>query len=170
MANIADITWSNVGLQFSEAERAAAVAGTTLPPGDQYINLPIIPPVVPILSDGYNTGRVDPDQMFADGFQYVGGRWVRNADVPAALESQRIAAGGGGAGRPATATIQSTQTVGGTVLGTQVPTAPPNILPSWVGGRLGVVRRSGGMRPESGGTPRIVKGIGPRPRWLQVFR
>lgn len=47
---------------------------------------------------------------------------------------------------------------GASVLGVTVPNAPPVLLPSFVGGRLGRVEIAGGMRPESGGTERVVIG------------
>lgn len=47
---------------------------------------------------------------------------------------------------------------GGAILGYTVPVAPPVLLPSFVGGNLGAVRLGEGMRPESGGTERVIFG------------
>lgn len=165
---MADIAWSAYALaMFTPEERAAAAA--VVPPGD-FLKPPVgpipvgLPPAAPLLPPAGALGRVDPDQMWADGFIYWNGQWVKgNADMSAPIA--------GGAPKPTAASFTSASSFGGgSVLGVQVPSAPAVLLPSFVGGRVGTVRRSGGLRPESGGGPRIVKGIGPRPRWLGVVR
>lgn len=99
-------------------------------------------------------GTIDPEQMFADGFVYVGGKWVK-ANSP---EAQGVASGGGA--KPGLASVLPVIS-SGSVLGFDVPAAAPVALPSFVGGNLGTIRIGGGMRPASGGTPkRIVMGPG----------
>lgn len=163
---MADIAWTAYALaMFTPEQLAAAAAGRTWVPDDGSKPLPPpgLPPAPPLYPPVGSQGSIDPDQMFADGFVYVGGKWVR----PDSQEA-KVASGGP---KPTGASYASASSFGGgSVLGYSVPQAPAVLLPSFVGGRIGTVRRSGGLRPESGGTPRIVKGIGPRPRWLGVVR
>lgn len=97
--------------------------------------------------------------MMADGFTWVVGRgWIRAGQ----LTTADVMVAGVSSTSGATQTVQSAAVVGGgSVLGFTVPNAPAVLLPSFVGGNLGVIRMGGGMRPESGGTPvRIVMGPG----------
>lgn len=145
---MADIAWSAYALaMFTPAERAAAASATYVPDEPRRPLPPVLPPSPPLLPQ--SLGTIDPQQMFDDGFIYVAGQWVRPGSPEATVT--------GGSPRPTAAAFQSASTFGGgSVLGTQVPVAPPVLLPSFVGGRVGVVRQSGGLRPESGGTPRVV--------------
>lgn len=115
-----------------------------------------LPPADPLLPRVSTTGTIDPDQMFADGFVYVNGKWVRWDSAEArGLSTPTSVAGGGRPGSASVLTVMSS----GSVLGYDVPAAAAVALPSFVGGRLGTVRIGGGMRPASGGTPkRVVMG------------
>lgn len=111
-----------------------------------------LPPAPPLYVAPGQVGTIDPDQMFADGFVYVNGQWVR-WDSPAA-----IAAGHLSTGRPpGSASVAPVLVPGvGGLPGYGVPSAPGVLLPSFVGGNLGEVRDPGGMRPVSGGRPERV--------------
>lgn len=110
--------------------------------------LPTIP-VVPGPSTS-NTGTIDPQQMFDDGFVYINGKWVRSMGAAA---DALAASAGRPPGMSSVLPVQSIQ--GGSVLGTQVPVAPAVLLPSFVGGRVGTVTFGKGMRPQSGGGERV---------------
>lgn len=133
-------TWDRVAQSCTFAQ--------PLPPSE-----PLLPP-----SSIQSSGSVDPDQMFADGFVYVSGRWVR-WDSPEARGAGQAAQPSGGA-RPGSVSVLAV-IPSGSVLGYDVPAAAPVALPSFVGGLMGTVRLGGGMRPSSGGTPkRVVMGPG----------
>lgn len=114
-----------------------------------------LPPAPPLVPQVVSTGTVDPDQMFADGFVYVNGRWVKADSAEARGASIPPSATGGRVGSASVSTV----IISGSVLGYDVPVAAAVVLPSFVGGLLGVVRLGGGMRASSGGTPkRVVMG------------
>lgn len=157
---MADITWSVFAAQNYTPEQLECAArggvwdrlsqtctfAQPLPPAD-----PLMPPVA-------STGTIDPQQMFDDGFVYVAGKWVKADSAEARGVSSTSASSGGGAARPGSASVLQVIS-SGSVLGYDIPAAAPVALPSFVGGLLGTVRIGGGMRGESGGTPkRVVMG------------
>lgn len=158
---MAQITWTEEALRMFTQEQRDAAAGSPapqwVPPEIDYASGDFALPVSGGSRDP-NLGRVDPDQMFADGFVYVGGKWVRADSAEARTAGQPQATGGP---RPGLASVSALAFIpGGSVLGYQVPTAPPVLLPSFVGGRLGQVSIGQGMRPQSGGTARVRFGVG----------
>jgi len=163
---VAQITWTGQAIaQFSPEELECASRGgmwdrqtqtcTFAQPLGASTGIPIVrAPVV-------NTGTVDPDQMFADGFVYWNGEWVRWDDprVLAATSSSTPRP-------PGMSSVLPQQVIqGASVLGTTVPVAPAVLLPSFVGGRLGTVEMGAGMRPESGGRERVEFGTMPKVRF-----
>lgn len=152
---------------FTEEQRAAAVAAVYEPPE---ILRPIPPPAGPaapslaasaLIQVG---GRLlDPNkpgeqaEIFAAGWRFEAGRWIAPGSLGQVATPDQAARVG--ASRPSSiSSVPSASSVqGGSVLGTTVPVAPPVLLPSFVGGRIGVVRIGGGMRPESGGHPDRVR-------------
>lgn len=167
---MADIAWSAYALaMFTPEQRAAAVNAVYEPPDD----VTLIPPPLPPATSGslgflvqVGSRLLNPNvpgelqEIHAAGWRYEGGRWIAPGSPGIAATPDQVVAGGGG--RVGLSSV-APQTVipGGSVLGTTVPIAPAVLLPSFVGGRLGVVRIGGGMRPESGGTPRrVVMGPG----------
>lgn len=147
--------------QFTPEERDCAANGGVWDRASQScIVAQALPPAVPLLPAVVSIGgSIDPDQMFADGFVYVNGHWIR-WDSPEARGAGQTSLPSGGAPRPSSASTLSIIS-SGSVLGFEVPAAPAVALPSFVGGNLGTVRIGGGMRASAGGTPkRIVIGPG----------
>lgn len=173
---MADIAWSAYALaMFTPEQRAAAV--NVLPDDPVIRPVPIPPPGasavqqtglgIRITGPGIPPEGWDPNkpaeaaQIMALGWRFESGRWIAPGSLGTAATPDGILAGGGGGRVGLSSVSQAISIAGGSVLGTTVPTAPPVLLPSFVGGRLGVVRIGGGMRPESGGTPkRVVMGPG----------
>lgn len=167
---MADITWSAYALAMFTPEQRAAAVNATYEPVD-YV-APIPPPPAPATAGGLGflvqvgSRLLNPNlpnelkEITAAGWRYEGGRWIAPGALgTAATPDQVLAQTGGRIGLSSVAPVSFIP--GGSVLGTQVPVAPSVLLPSFVGGRLGVVRIGGGMRPESGGTPRrVVMGPG----------
>lgn len=157
---MADIAWSIFAAQnFTPEQLDCASRGGTWERTSQTCTfakpLPPSDPLMPVVS---NTGLADPQQMVDDGFVYVAGRWVKADSAEARGVSSTSASMGGGAARPGSASVIQVIS-SGSVLGYDVPSAAPVALPSFVGGLLGTVRIGGGMRGESGGTPkRVVMG------------
>lgn len=146
--------------QFTPEERECAVQGGTWDRGTQTcIVARPLPPALPLLPPSASSaGSIDPEQMFADGFVYVAGEWVR-WDSPQARGVGQLAPGVAGGVKVLASVVASISS--GSVLGYDVPAAAAVALPSFVGGAMGVIRMGGGMRPASGGTPvRIVMGPG----------
>lgn len=168
---VADISWSAYALaMFTPEQRAAAVAATYEP---QEPVTPIPPPAPPANYGGglgflvqVGSRLLDPNkpgelnEIMAAGWRYEAGQWIGPGGSGQAKTADQAAASQ--PGRAGLSSVASVSFVpGGAVLGTQVPVAPPVLLPSFVGGRMGAIRIGGGMRPESGGTPvRIVMGPG----------
>lgn len=167
---MADISWSAYALaMFTPEQRAAAVNAVYEPPDDVQ---PIPPPPPPATSGNIGflvqvgSRLLNPNLpnelqlIHAAGWRYEGGRWIAPGSQGVAATPDQVAAGG--SRPPGLSSVAPVSFIpGGSVLGTTVPTAPAVLLPSFVGGRLGVVRIGGGMRPESGGTPRrVVMGPG----------
>lgn len=167
---MADITWTAYALaMFTEEQRAAAVNATYEPPDSL---TPIPPPAPPATTGtiGYlvqvGSRLLDPNkpnelqEIHAAGWRYEGGRWIAPGSAGVAATPDQVAAQTGG--RVGLSSVAPQSFIpGGSVLGTQVPLAPAVLLPSFVGGRLGVVRIGGGMRADAGGTPRrVVMGPG----------
>jgi len=152
---VAQIVWSLTGLSnFSPEERECAVQGGVWDRTTSTCSFAQpLPPSDPLAPDVASLGSVDPDQMFADGFVYVAGKWVR-FDSP---EARGVVGAVIGGGAPRSASVIPTAFSGGSVLGFEVPAAPSVVLPSFVGGALGNVRMGGGLRPASGGTPVRVR-------------
>jgi len=168
-AGVADVSWSAYALaMFTPEQRAAAVNAVYEPPDD----LKPIPPPVPPASAGsigflvqVGSRLLNPNkpgelaEIHAAGWRYEGGRWIAPGAAGVAATPDQVAATGGRVGLSSVAPVSFIP--GGSVLGTSVPLAPPVLLPSFVGGRLGDIRMGGGMRPDAGGTPkRIVMGPG----------
>jgi len=162
---MADIAWSAYALaMFTEEQRAAAAgAVSTFIPDEP--RRPIAPPpptptgyVGGFIVDGLNANiPSEAAEIFRRGWRFEGGRWIAPGNTGSAV----VPPGDPGStmGRVGMATVTSTAVIpGGSVLGVTVPTAPPVLLPSFVGGRLGRVEIAGGMRPESGGTERVIIG------------
>lgn len=169
---VADITWSAYALaMFTPEERAAAVAAVYEPPED----IRPIPPVVPsagqissglgirITGPGIPASGYDPNkpselkELHRLGWRFEAGRWIPPGALGLAADSDGAIAASG-ARPPGVSSVISASTVqGASVLGSIVPFAPPVLLPSFVGGRVGVVRIGGGMRPESGGNPDRIR-------------
>lgn len=167
---MADIAWSAYALAMFTPEERAAAAGVV--PPDDFLKPPVGPipqPLGPSAPLGAK-GTVDADQMFADGFVYIGGKWVRSQGLTKDQASAALAGSSVvGPPKPTGATFTSGAIFGGgSVLGQQVPVAPPVLLPNWVGGRIGVIREPGGYRPESGGTPLFPKPLGKVENWMKV--
>lgn len=160
---MAQVTWTASALgSFSPEELECAQRGgswdratqTCTPPGAGLTQPVIVVP--PPGSSTTNTGAVDPQQMFDDGFVYINGKWVKG-DSAEALAYMNQQSGG----RAGMSSVQPATVIpGGSVLGYEVPAAPAVLLPSFVGGRLGEIRLGGGMRPASGGAPSRVR-MGP---------
>lgn len=184
---MADIAWSAYALaMFTPEERAAAMAAVPdpgLPPVQ-----PPLPPVIPvggemsvvggiritgpgIPPEGYNPN--DPKQitkLYELGWTFQNGKWFAPKAPGVPVTPTEALATTGGRAPGLSSIVPLSAIAGGSVLGVTVPAAAPVLLPSWVGGRVGTVRRSGGTRPESGGTPQIVRGFGPREAWQRVVR
>lgn len=167
---MADIAWSAYALaMFTPEQRAAAVNAVYEPVED---TRPIPPPAPPASAGGLGflvqvgSRLLNPNlpnelrEIMAAGWRYEGGKWIAPGSLgTVATPDQVLAQTGGRIGLSSVAPVSFIP--GGSVLGTQVPVAPAVLLPSFVGGRLGTVRIGGGMRPESGGTPRrVVMGPG----------
>jgi len=168
---VADIAWSAYALaMFTPEQRAAAVNAVYEPPDDLQ---PIPPPPAPSrpvgglgalvqvgsrLLDANKPGELQ--EIYAAGWRYEGGRWIApGSPGVAATPDQVLASTGGRVGLSSVAPLSFIP--GGSVLGSVVPAAPAVLLPSFVGGRTGTIRMGGGMRAESGGTPkRVVMGPG----------
>lgn len=153
---MAYVEWSIFGTaNFSPEELECAKNGGSWNRADQSCTLarpiPPAPPLVPLVPVGAQ-GTVDFQQMYDDGFVYVGGKWVKADSAEARAVGQPS-----GSPRPGSASVLPQ--FSSSVLGYDVPAASPVALPSFVGGLLGVVRIGGGMRPSSGGDPaRVVMG------------
>lgn len=169
---MADITWSAYALaMFTPQQRAAAVNAVYEPPE---ILQPLPPPPTP--PQGGSTigflvqvgGRLlnpnipgELQAIHAAGWRYEAGQWIAPGSPGRAATPDQVAAGGGVRPSSLSSVSSASAVQGASVLGTTVPFAPPVLLPSFVGGRMGVIRIGGGMRPEAGGTPkRIVMGPG----------
>lgn len=63
---------------FSDAQRAAAERGEETPDVDYVVEEPELPPVIWDPGDPTAGGAKTPEQLFAEGFIYVNGRWVRS--------------------------------------------------------------------------------------------
>lgn len=146
---------------FTPEQRAAAV-NAVYEPVDPPAR-PIPPqPILPGIRDsaGYSPiPGLDPNrpadlqQIMAAGWRYEGGRWL-NGSLGVAANPDGLPPAQ--AGRPAGAFFATAAVIpGGSVLGYTIPTAPPVLLPSFVGGRLGRVSLGEGLRPESGGSERV---------------
>lgn len=167
---MADIAWSAYALaMFTPEQRAAAVQAIPEdPPG-----LPPKPPVLPVtppvgtqlgLRVGFDLAAMmartglnpnvasDLQQLTAAGWHFEGGLWFNGGLSASGVQ------GGTPNSVPAgpVAFVSAAAIPSGSVLGYTVPVAPAVLLPSWVGGRLGVVTMGAGMRPESGGQERVV--------------
>lgn len=176
---MADITWSAYALaMFTPEERAAAAAVTYVPP-ETSKPLPVPPiggQVGVVDSTNYSPiAGLDPNKpgdlqkIYAAGWRYEQGRWLNGTNGVAATPDQVLAGNGGRP--PGLSSVSTVSSVaGGSVLGVSVPAAPAVMLPMWVGGAIGHVTRSGGTRPESGGTLRIIKGEGHKYSWTRVVR
>lgn len=183
---MADISWSAYALQmFTPEQRAAAVTAVPDPPR------PITPPLpepiptggvmsvaggVRITGPGIPATGYDPNKpsdlnaLYALGWRFENGSWIAPGSPGVAASPDQVLAGGG-ARPPGLASVQSASSIaGGSVLGNAVPAAPAVMLPTWVGGAIGHIIRSGGTRPESGGTLRVVKGEGHKYSWTRVVR
>lgn len=178
---MADITWSAYALaMFTPEERAAAVAATIVPE-DTSRPLPPGTPIPPVQATiGVNAlspvPGLDPNtadgiaKLWALGWRYEGGVWIAAGSPGVVATPDEVARSNGGRA-PGLSSVTSASTFAtGSVLGVQVPAAPPALLPSWVGGAVGHVVRSGGTRPESGGVLRIIKGEGHKYSWTRVVR
>lgn len=152
---------------FTPEQRAAAVNATFEP---IEVIQPIPPPALPAAPSLMASALVQvgnrlldpnkPDELaviHAAGWRYMAGQWVAPGGLGVAATSDQAAAAG--QSRPSSlSSVSSASSIqGASVLGTTVPVAAPVLLPSFVGGRIGVVRIGGGMRPESGGTPDRVR-------------
>lgn len=149
---------------FTEEERAAA-AGVAFVP-DEQPSRPIPPglPAAPSLAQGAIVDGLDANdprqqaELFARGWRFEAGTWRK---IPVGSVGTAVVPPGDPApsGRVGMATVFSQSVIqGASVLGVTVPNAPPVLLPSFVGGRLGRVEIAGGMRPESGGQERVIIG------------
>jgi len=162
---LADITWTAYALAMFTPEQLQAAVNAQ--PDEEPILRPLPPPPAPatstgavvggrVIIDGMSYDPNTPQQLqyiYSKGWRYEGGRWI----APGSLGT--VATPDQDPSRPpGLASIPSASTVAGaSVLGTTVPSAPPVLLPSFVGGRIGVVRMGGGMRPESGGNPDRIR-------------
>lgn len=171
---MADVSWSAYALaMFTPEQRAAAVAAayeppeylSPIPPTDPpgYVPLPPGSPTIRVTIGGLSYDPNTPGQLaiiHAAGYRFESGRWIEPGALGVAASPDALQASTGG--RIGLSSVAPVSFIpGGSVLGTSVPLAPPVLLPSFVGGRLGVVRIGGGMRAESGGTPRrVVMGPG----------
>lgn len=159
---MADIVWSSWSMaQFTPEERDCAANGGVWDRVSQScIVAQTLPPAAPLLPVLQSSGTVDAEQMLADGFVYVSGKWVRWDSPEARGAGQTAFPTVGGGARPTSSSVL-TVISSGSVLGYEVPAASAVALPSFVGGNLGTVRIGGGMRPIAGGTPkRVVMGPG----------
>lgn len=185
---MADVTWSAYALaMFTPEQRAAAmnVGGDQLTEGGTggrpitvgsslnpvYSGLPQIVTGPGIPASGLNPNNPsEAAQLYALGWTFQQGAWRAPASPGVAQTPTQVLASSGGRA-PGLSAVQSVSGIGGgSVLGSTVPAAPAVMLPSWVGGRIGHVVRSGGTRPESGGQPRIIKGEGHKYPWTNVVK
>lgn len=162
---MADVTWSAYALaMFTEEQRAAAVNAAYEPP-ETSRPIPPAPPTtvnVPTLRvAGLNPNDPkDLGKLYEMGWRFEAGQWYQltpgNPGTPADPDGLR--------GRVGLSSVQGASSVGGgAVLGYTVPMAPPVLLPSYVGGRIGQVVIGAGTRPTVIGQSqdeRIVLGTG----------
>lgn len=163
---MADIAWTGYALaMFTPEQLARAAAGQPTFVPDEGVLRPIPPPATPaaasviqgrVTIDGMSYDPNTPQQLafiLSRGWRYEGGRWIAPGSLGVAATPDQDPAR-----PPGLASIPSASSIAGaSVLGTTVPYAPPVLLPTWVGGRVGVVRMGGGMRPESGGNPDRIR-------------
>lgn len=185
---MADIAWTGYALQmFTAEQREAATQGLPDPTGNLGGPIPVVPPTVSggsstglpiritgpgIPASGYDPNNpTDLNKLWELGWRFEAGRWIApgSPGVPATPDQVLASSGGRAPGSLASVSVVSS-IAGGSVLGVTVPGAPAVALPSWVGGRIGHVVRSGGTRPESGGQLRIVKGEGHKYPWTNVVK
>lgn len=161
---VADIVWSAYALaMFTEEERNAAAGGHEFfEPPDTGRPIPDPTPATPRTAQGSVIDGLDSNvpaeaaELFRRGWRYEAGRWIRSGALGEPADPDGMLSG-----RVGLSSIQSAAVIGGgSVLGYSVPVAPPVLLPSFVGGKLGRVNIGGGMRPASGGTERVVFGGG----------
>lgn len=162
---MADVSWSAYALaMFTPEQRAAAVNAAYEPP-DTSRPIPPTPPTT-VNTPQVRVAGLDPNdprqagQLYAMGWRFESGRWFQltpgSSGIPADPDGLR--------GRVGLASVASASSVGGgAVLGYTVPLAPPVLLPSYVGGRIGQVVIGAGTRPTVIGQSqdeRIVLGTG----------
>lgn len=165
MVAMADITWSAYALaMFTEEQRNAAAGAGTYVPDEPRRPIPPPLPAAPSLAQGAIVDGLNANipselaQLMARGWRYENGSWTK---IPVGYPGTAVVPPGDPApgGRVGMATVFTQAVIqGASVLGVTVPNAPPVLLPSFVGGRLGRVEIAGGMRPESGGQERVIIG------------
>lgn len=171
---MADISWSAYALaMFTPEQREAAVNAQPDPGTTAIVPLPPINYGVPVIPSGdpgsgtrvtigttsYDTNNPIHLRIIYDlGWSYFAGQW-RPPSAPGIPQTiDQIVQSGGALVAGVSTVVSASFTQGMSVLGTTVPNAPPVLLPSWVGGRVGVIRIGEGMRPESGGEERFIWG------------
>lgn len=163
---MADISWSAYAIAMFTPEQRAAAAGAaaTFVPDEPRRPIPPPLPAAPSLAQGAIVDGLDANdpaqlaQILAKGWIYEAGQWRK---IPAGTIGTAVTPPGDPpvGGRVGMATVSTASVIqGASVLGSIVPYAPAVLLPSFVGGRLGRIEIAGGMRPESGGTERVIIG------------
>lgn len=184
---MADIAWSAYALAMFSPEQRAAAANVRYVPDDPPVVLPppgdgVGPgPGTTIIRIGLSTAHLrdstglDPNNaadlavLTEQGWQFQNGQWFKVGGSSTSGGAGTSVVSGGP--KPTGAYAMSGAIYGGgSVLGYAVPVAPAVLLPSFVGGRIGVIRHAGGLRPESGGGRRIVKTVGQPHPWTRIVR
>lgn len=187
---MADVGWSAYALAMFTPEQLRAAAGgfendssgaVTYEPIDEntyYIKpaavntglgLRITGPGIPV--GGYDPNVPAEDKKLRElGWRFEAGKWIAPGSLGTAATADGVAVSSGNKGVGVSSVVSVSTIAGSSVLGVTVPGAPPVLLPRWVGGAIGHVVRSGGTRPESGGTLRIIKGEGHKYSWTRVVR
>lgn len=182
---MADIAWSAYALaMFTPEERAAAVNAVPEDPPARIIATPVVtqPNVTStglglrITGPGIPASGYDPNKpselqaLYALGWRFEAGKWIAPGSTGQVATPDQVAQQTSSKG-PGLSSVTGVSTFGsGSVLGVSVPAAPAVMLPTWVGGAIGHIIRSGGTRPESGGMLRIIKGEGHKYAWTKIVR
>lgn len=179
---MADITWSAYALAMFTPEQRAAAAGATntYEPEEEVVLLPPAgggstsggqPTIIGrstselVAMTGLNPNNpADLAVLNEQGWTFQNGTWVKGTYGASTTGGAGTYNSGSGSFNKSASLASS-----GTVLGYSIPAAAPVLLPSWIGGRIGVIREPGGYRPESGGTPLFQPALGKMENWMKVY-